>query len=393
MIRLSTRYQGLNTRLIHTGEKPDPATGSAVPPIYQTTTFAFPSNESMLDLMEGRSTGHIYTRFSNPNFAIAEAKIAQLEAAEAALLLASGMAAISTAILTLAGNGDHIISHADIYGGSFGLLHSLLPNFGIATSFVDAADIDAVKKAIRPNTKLILLESPSNPTLQIYDIRQVANLAHEHDVQLIVDNTFSVLNQKPLELGADVVVHSCTKYINGHSDVMAGAIVGTQAFIKNCSDVYRKLGGNLNGFDAWLLIRGMKTLGLRVQRHNENALLVAEYLQQHPRIETVHYPGLPSHPQHKLAADQMTGFGGVLSVELQGGQLEVDQFLNRLELFTRAVSLGSVESLITQPVTAVHHSVPESYRALGGIKPNLIRLSIGIEEVADIIADLEQALS
>ncbi|GMK40786.1 methionine gamma-lyase [Paenibacillus sp. CCS19] len=343
--------------------------------------------------MEGRSTGHIYTRFSNPNFAIAEAKIAQLEAAEAALLLASGMAAISTAILTLAGNGDHIISHADIYGGSFGLLHSLLPNFGIATSFVDAADIDAVKKAIRPNTKLILLESPSNPTLQIYDIRQVANLAHEHDVQLIVDNTFSVLNQKPLELGADVVVHSCTKYINGHSDVMAGAIVGTQAFIKNCSDVYRKLGGNLNGFDAWLLIRGMKTLGLRVQRHNENALLVAEYLQQHPRIETVHYPGLPSHPQHKLAADQMTGFGGVLSVELQGGQLEVDQFLNRLELFTRAVSLGSVESLITQPVTAVHHSVPESYRALGGIKPNLIRLSIGIEEVADIIADLEQALS
>lgn len=390
---MSKQYQGLNSRLIHTGERPDPTTGAVVPPIYQTTTFAFPSNESMLDLMEGRSSGHIYTRFSNPNFEIAEAKIAQIEGAEAALLLASGMAATSTAILTIAGAGDHIISHADIYGGSFGLLHSLFPNFGIETSFVDTANIEAVKEAIRPNTKLILLESPSNPTLRIYDIRQVANLAHEHNIQLILDNTFSVLNQKPLELGADIVVHSCTKYMNGHSDVMAGAIVGTQAFIKECSEVYRKLGGNLNGFDAWLLIRGMKTLGLRMQRHNENAQRVAEYLQQHPRIETVHYPGLPSHPQHKLAADQMTAFGGVLSVELQGGQQEVDRLLNRVELFTRAVSLGSVESLITQPVAAVHHSVPEAYRTLGGIKPNLIRLSIGIEDVVDIIADLEQALN
>lgn len=343
--------------------------------------------------MEGRSSGHIYTRFSNPNFGIAESKISQIEGSEAALLLASGMAATSTSILTLARAGDHMISHADIYGGSFGLLHSLFPNFGIETSFIDATNIEVIKEAIRPNTKIILLESPSNPTLRIHDIRQVANLAHEHNIQLIVDNTFSVLNQKPLELGADIVVHSCTKYMNGHSDVMAGAIVGTQAFIKECSEVYRKLGGNLNGFDAWLLIRGMKTLGLRMQRHNENAQQVAEYLQQHPSIETVHYPGLPSHPQHKLAVDQMTGFGGVLSVELKGGQLEVNRFLNRVALFTRAVSLGSVESLITQPVAAVHYSVPEPYRTIGGIKPNLIRLSIGIEDIVDIIADLEQALS
>ncbi|MGK9250256.1 trans-sulfuration enzyme family protein [Paenibacillus humicus] len=320
------------------------------------------------------------------------AKIAELEGAEAGLVLSSGMAATSTAITALAGSGDHMICHADVYGGSFGLFHSLLPKFGIQTSFVNVTDLEEIEKAIQPNTKVIFLESPSNPTMRICDIRKIADLAHQRNIQVVVDNTFAVLNQKPLELGADVVVHSCTKYLNGHSDVMAGAIVGNQTFINDCIDVFRKLGGNLNGIDAWLLIRGMKTLGLRMQRHNENAQRVAEYLNEHPEIEKVHYPGLISHPQHALAASQMKGYGGVLSLELKGGQSEVDQFLNRVRLFTRAVSLGSVESLITQPVAAVHYNVPEEFRVLGGITPNMVRLSVGVEDIEDILNDLEQAL-
>ena len=392
-IFMSKRFKGFNSNLIHVGERPDPTTGSVIPPIYQTTTFAFPTNESMLDLMEGRASGYIYTRYGNPNYAMAEAKIALMEGAPSALVLASGMAATSTAIMALASAGDHIITHADIYGGTFGLLHELFPRFGLETSFVDVTDLHEIEKAIRKSTKIIFLETPSNPTLRVCDIQSIAQLAHVHGIKVIVDNTFATpYNQRPLELGADVVVHSGTKYLNGHSDVMAGAIVGTEEYIADCVNVFRKLGANLNGFDVWLLIRGMKTFGLRMARHNENGLAVANYLADHPKIERIHYPGLPEHPQHELAKRQMTGFGGVLSVELKGDQGAVNSFLNRSELLTRAVSLGSVESLITQPVAAVHHNVPEAYRNLGGITPHLVRISVGIEDIEDIIEDLEQAL-
>ncbi len=390
----NNRFRGINSTVIHTGEVPDPTTGAVVPPIYQTTTFAFPSNETLWDLMEGRGDGFIYTRYGNPNYGMVEAKIAALEGAESALVLASGMAATSTAVLASAKAGDHIVTHADIYGGNFGLFYELLPKVGMETSFVDATDVEQLEAAIHPNTAIIFIESPSNPTLRVCDLQAIAQIAHARGIRLIVDNTFATpYNQQPLTLGADVVVHSGTKYLNGHSDVMAGAIVGSAAFIADAVQVFRKLGGNLNPIDAWLWNRGMKTFGLRMARHNQNGQAVAEFLASHPRVERVHYPGLPDHPQHALAQRQMRGFGGVLAVDLRGGQAVVNAVLNRVRLFTRAVSLGSVESLITQPVAAVHYNVPEQYRRLGGITSNLIRIAVGIEDIEDIVADLDQALS
>lgn len=388
-----TKYSGFTTNLVHIGERPDPTSGSVIPPIYQTTTFAFETNESILDLMEGRSTGYIYTRYGNPNYTMVEEKIAFLEDAESGLVLASGMAATSTAIMAIVKAGEHIITHADIYGGSFGLFHDILPRFGIETSFVDCSDFSQIEEAVKDNTRVIFLETPSNPVLKIFDIRKISEFAHSREIQVIVDNTFATpYNQKPLNLGADVVVHSCTKYLNGHSDVMAGAIVGNKNYINECVNIFRKLGGNLNGFDAWLLLRGMKTFGLRMERHNKNAQTVAEYLSKHPLAERVHYPGLPEHEQYELAKSQMTGFSGVIGLELRGGQEMINKILNRMKLFTRAVSLGSVESLITQPVAAVHFNVPTNFRKLGGIADNLVRISVGIEETEDIIADLDQAL-
>jgi len=388
-----TNNNGIATNLVHAGDSSDPATGSAIPPIYQTTTFAFETNESIFDLMEGRAPGYIYTRYGNPNYTMAEAKIAYMEEGENALVLASGMAATSTAVLAILKAGDHLITHTDIYGGSFGLFYEVLPRFGIEVSFVDFSDLDQIKDSIKSNTKVIFFETPSNPSLKIFDIRKVSVLAHENDIQVIVDNTFATpYNQKPLKLGADVVVHSCTKFINGHSDVMAGAIVGKSDYINDCINIFRKLGGNLNGFDAWLMIRGMKTLGLRMERHNQNGQKVAEFLSNHPLVEKIYYPGLPQHDGHELAKSQMTGFGSVMSIEIKGGQSVINTFLNRVKLFTRAVSLGSVESLITQPVAAVHYNVPAEYRKLGGITDNMIRISVGIEEAEDIIADLAQAL-
>ncbi|HHV85346.1 MAG TPA: PLP-dependent transferase [Petrimonas sp.] len=388
-----TNYSGISTNLVHAGERPDPVTGSVIPPIYQTTTFAFETNESIFDLMEGRSQGYIYTRYGNPNYTMAEAKIAYLEEGENALVLASGMAATSTAVLAILKAGDHLITHTDIYGGSFGLFYEVLPRFGIEVSFVDFSDLTQIEDTIKKNTKVIFFESPSNPSLKIFDIRKISALAHENDIRVIVDNTFATpYNQKPLNLGADVVVHSCTKFINGHSDVMAGAIIGKADYINECINIFRKLGGSLNGIDTWLMIRGMKTFGLRMERHNQNGQKVAEFLSTHPLVEKIYYPGLPQHERHELAKSQMTGFGSVMSIEVKGGQNTVNAILNRVKLFTRAVSLGSVESLITQPVAAVHYSVPAEYRKLGGITDNMIRISVGIEEVEDVIADLVQAL-
>jgi methionine-gamma-lyase len=387
------RTPGFNTNLVHVGEKPDTATGSVIPPIYQTTTFAFETNESILSLMEGRSTGYIYTRYGNPNYTMVEEKIAFLEGAENGLVLSSGMAATTTACMSIVRAGDHIITHADIYGGSFGLFHDVLPRFGIETGFVDCGDFSQITNAVKENTKVIFLETPSNPVLKIFDIRKISEFARRRGVMVIVDNTFATpYNQKPLSLGADVVVHSCTKYLNGHSDVMAGAIVGAKEYISECVNIFRKLGGNLNAFDAWLLLRGIKTFGLRMERHNHNGQKTAEFLCKHPMVEKTYYPGLPQHEHYALAKSQMTGFGGVVGIAIKGGQETVNKVINRVKLFTRAVSLGSVESLITQPVAAVHFNVPPEFRKLGGITDNLIRISVGIEEPEDIIADLEQAL-
>ena len=391
---MAETLKGLNSLLVHEGEAPDPVTGSVTPPIYQTSTFAFPTNESMADFMNEQKAGYIYTRLGNPNFTVAEAKIARLEGAENALMVSSGMAAVATALMASCGSGDHLIAHADIYGGTFGLLHDLLPRFGVETSFMDLRDPAALGAALRPETKVVYLETPSNPTLRLADIAAIAEIAHSRGVQVIVDNTFATpVNQQPLALGADAVIHSGTKYLNGHSDVIAGAIAGTAEFILACSDVARKLGGTLNAFDAWLLGRGLKTLGLRVGKQNENGQAVAEYLATHAAVREVLYPGLPSHPQHLLAKRQMKGYGGVLSVRLQGGQEAIDRFLDRVQLFARAVSLGSVESLITQPVAAVHRFVPPEFQAMGGITTDLVRIAVGIEDADDLIRDLAQALA
>lgn len=391
---MANARKGLNSLLVHEGEVPDPVTGSVTPPIYQTSTFAFPTNESMADFMAEQKPGYIYTRFGNPNVSIVEAKIAALEGAEKCLVVSSGMAAVSTALTALCSSGDHIVAHADIYGGSFGLMHDLLPRLGIETSFIDLRDPGALAAALRPRTRAVYLETPSNPTLRLADIAALAEIAHAQGVQVIVDNTFATpVNQQPLALGADAVIHSGTKYLNGHSDVIAGAIAGRAEFIGSCIDVARKLGGTLNAFDAWLLGRGLKTLGLRVQQHNENGQAVAEYLAGHAAVAEVLYPGLPSHPQHLLARRQMKGYGGVLSIRLAGGEQAVNRFLDRVQLFSRAVSLGSVESLITQPVAAVHRSVPPEFREMGGITPDLVRIAVGIEDIEDILGDLEQALA
>lgn len=384
---------GFTTRLVHVGEQPDPATGAVIPPIHQSTTFAFPDNQSMLDLMEGRQSGYIYTRYGNPNYTMVEAKLADLEGGEAALVLATGMAATSTAILSTCRAGDHVITHRDVYGGSFGFFYEVLPSLGMTVSFVDMTNLEEVVEAFRPNTRAVFLESPSNPTLQVADIAAISRIAHDRHAQLIVDNTLATpLNQNPLELGADAVVHSCTKYLNGHSDVMAGAIVSNGGFIERCRNMMRKLGGTLNGFDAWLLLRGMKTLELRMQRHNAGAQRVAEFLSEHAAVERVLYPGLPTHPGYDLACRQMKGFGGLLSVVMRGGGSAAGRLIDRCQLFTRAVSLGSVESLITQPVAAVHFNVPMAEREVAGITEGLVRIAVGIEDPADLISDLEQAL-
>ena len=390
---MTNERKGLNTLLVHQGEAPDPITGSVTTPIYQTSTFAFPTNEGMAAFMEEQKAGYIYTRLGNPNFSVVEAKIAALEGAERCLVVSSGMAAVSTALTALCSQGDHVIAHADIYGGTFGLLHDFLPRLGVETSFVDLRDPQALLDALRPQTRVVYIETPSNPTLRLADIAALAEIAHSHGLTVVADNTFATpVNQQPLALGADVVIHSGTKYLNGHSDVIAGLIAGSAEIITACSDVARKLGGTLNAFDAWLLGRGLKTLGLRMQRHNENGQAVAEYLSRHPAVEEVLYPGLPTHPQHELAKRQMRGFGAVLGARLRGGEPAVNRFLDRSELFARAVSLGSVESLITQPVAAVHHFVPPEFQAMGGITPDLVRISVGIEDIDDILGDLAQAL-
>ncbi len=386
---------GFDTKLIHVAEKPDPVMGSVIPPIYTSATFAFPDNRSLDRYMENGGPGFLYTRYGNPNTTMAEAKIAALEGAEAALVLASGTAATFVAITALARTGDHVVCQRGTYGGSFSLLHQVLPRFGIETTFVNLHDIAQVEASIRDNTRVLFVETPSNPTLAIADISALSERAHAMGVKVIVDNTLATpYNQRPLHLGADGVIHSGTKYLNGHSDVISGAIAGDHAYIETCLDLARKTGGTINGFDSWLLVRGLKTLGLRMERHNSNAQAIAEFLASHPKIARVYYPGLPDHPGHELAKRQMPrGYGGVLSIDLKGGQDDVDALIDRVAIFTRAVSLGSVESLITQPVVCVHRSVPEEEKRLAGITRSLVRLSVGIENPEDLMEDLERALS
>lgn len=374
------------TRAIREGQAPDPATGAIITPIYAATNFQRQSID--------QRDGYAYSRVSNPTRAAAEQCLASLENGKYGLLFASGMAA-EVALLGLLRPGDHVVCTRDVYGGTISMWKHLAPQRGISVSYADMRSLEAVENAIQPNTRMLWLESPTNPLTYVLDLPALAALGRERDLLTVVDNTFATpYLQNPLEMGVDVVVHSVTKYLGGHSDILGGALVF------NRDDLWEPLwdqqaigGAVLSPFESWLLLRGMKTLAVRMRAHCENAATIAHYLSQHPKVERVLYPGLPDHPQHALAKQLMRGFGGMIAVYLKTDRAGVDRFCRSLRLFNLASSLGGVESLVGYPATMSHEGLTEAERAERGITDNLVRLSVGIEHVEDLIADLEQGFT
>ncbi len=375
-----------STKAIHAGQEPDPSSGAIMTPIYQTSTYA--------QTGIGEHKGFEYARTANPTRSALEACIAALENGTHGLSFASGMAAES-AVLSLLSAGDHMISCDDLYGGSYRIFERIMSRYNVETSYVTAGNVADYEKAIRPNTKLIWLETPTNPLLRLVDIRAVAEVAHRHNLLLVVDNTFSSpYFQQPLELGADIVLHSTTKYINGHSDVIGGAVVTSNEEVYEALKFHQNAAGAVPGpFDVWLTMRGIKTLAVRMRQHEENAQAVARFLVEHKRVEKVYYPGLPSHPDHELAKRQMSGFGGMVSFQFKGTFADVEQVVRRFKVFTFAESLGGVESLVCHPATMTHGSIPRDIREARGLGDTLLRLSVGIEDIEDILLDLEQVLA
>ena len=373
------------TKAIHSGQGPDPTTGSTITPIYQTSTF---TQEAL-----GKHKGYEYSRTGNPTRAVLETALAALENGKHGLCFASGLAATTT-VLCLLKAGDEIVASDDLYGGTIRLFNRVFSNFNIKTNYVDGRDPKNFESAITSKTKLIWLETPTNPMLRLCDIKAVSQISKAKNILLCVDNTFaSPYFQKPLDLGADVVVHSTTKYLGGHSDVIGGAV------ILNDNDTYEKIkfyqnaiGGIPGAFDSWLVLRGVKTLAVRMKKHEESAQKIAELLEKHPKVKKVNYPGLKSHPQYDLAKKQMTGFGGMISFEVNGDKAATKKIIESTKLFALAESLGGVESLINHPFTMTHVGVPPEHKARLGIVENLIRLSVGIEDTNDLIKDLKQAL-
>jgi cystathionine gamma-lyase len=373
------------TKAIHAGQEPDPSTGAIMTPIFQTATYA----QAGL----GENKGFEYSRTSNPTRSVLEACMAALEDGKYGLAFASGMAAES-AILSLLSAGDHIVSCDDLYGGSYRIFERVMRRYTVETSYVPAGDLDAYEQAIRPNTKMVWLETPTNPLLRLVDIRAIAEIAHRHKLLVVVDNTFaSPYFQQPLKLGADIVVHSTTKYINGHSDVVGGALVLNDEEAYEAIKFYQNAAGGVpSPFDAWLILRGIKTLAVRMRQHEENARAVAGFLAEHPRVERVYYPGLVSHPDHELAKRQMSGFGGMVSFQPKGSLVDIAQIVRRFKVFALAESLGGVESLVCHPASMTHGSIPKDIRESRGLTDTLLRLSVGIEDKEDLMRDLEQAL-
>ncbi|MFB3764772.1 MAG: PLP-dependent aspartate aminotransferase family protein [Methanotrichaceae archaeon] len=383
------------TRCVHAGEAPSIKYRAHTTPIYQTSTFTFDSAEQADAVFSGKEPGYKYIRSSpyTPTHSAFLEKMKSLEGGEAGLSFSSGMAAEAALLLSQMKNGDHLISSDVIYGGTYGLFSSFLPKFGIEVSFVDTTDMEEVKAAFRPNTRVVFLESPANPTMAICDIQEISKIAGEAGAISVVDNTFaSPYFQRPLQLGANAVVESCTKYIGGHSDLLGGVVVGSKDLIKGIIRAASILGGAMGSHEAWLCIRGLKTLHLRMERHAKNAMLLAQFLEGHPKVETVKYPGLTSHPQHEIAKRQMSGFGGMLSFEVKGGVEAGRRLMNCVELCTISVSLGSTDTLIQHPASMTHANVPKDMRVRAGITDSLVRISVGIEDAEDIIADLDQAL-
>lgn len=382
----------VETRLIHTDRELN-ATSAVAPPIFQTATFRGDSAQDFADRASRPRHPEFYTRYGNPTLSQVESVLAALEGSEAALVTGSGMAAVSATVLALVSQGDHVVAQKNHYGGTLNLLNSFLPRFGVQVTQVDQTDTAAFEEAVRPNTKLILIETPSNPLMTLTDIGAIAKLARSRGITTLIDNTFATpINQRPLDLSIDLSFHSATKYFGGHSDLIAGAVMGSSEWITKIWNSHVILGAALGPFDAWLMLRGLRTLSLRVRQHNENAMALAEFLKSHKAVKVVHYPGLKSHPQHDLARKQMSGFGGMLTFEVNGGYEAADRFLSRIHLASRAASLGGIETLAVHPASNFLHYMTLEQAAKIGIAPGLLRISVGLEGKEDLIADFDQAL-
>lgn len=388
------RKMGMSTKTIHAGAHTDPQTGAVVTPIYQSSTFAFEDADHGARLFKREEKGFIYTRIANPTVEALEENVAVLENGFGALATSSGMSAITTVHLALLKSGDHVVCGEALYGPSRLALEKYFVKFGVETTFVDTADLDAVKAAMRPNTRLVYVETPANPTIKITDIAGCAEIAHAQEAVLVVDNTFmSPILQRPLDLGADVVVHSMTKFLNGHADVVAGIIVArTKEMLETIRPVLTTFGGTMDPHQAWLVLRGIKTLSMRVKAGQENARKIAVWLENHPMVEHVAYPGLESHPQYDLGRRQMDGSGSLMSFELKGGFEAGKKMMNRVKVATLAVSLGGIETLIQHPASMTHAGMSAESRRVSGIGEGMVRLSVGCEDYEDLQKDLEQAL-
>ena len=378
---------GFSTRAIHAGQDPDPTTGATIVPIYKTSTY---TQEA-----PGRHKGYEYSRTANPTRTALEECVAALEGADYALAFASGLAA-TTAVMSLLSPGDHVVAGDDLYGGTYRLFDKVLPRSGgLEFTYADTTDAASVEEALRPETRLLWIETPTNPLLTISDIAKLSEMAHERGAFVVVDNTFaSPYFQNPLALGAEIVVHSTTKYMGGHSDVVGGAVATSNEEFWKGIKFYQNAAGAVPGaFDSWIVLRGLKTLAVRMRQHEENALAVARFLQDHPEVDEVYYPGLLDHPQHELAKRQMRGFSGMVSFTLRGGAEAAYAAVQKTRIFHFAESLGGVESLITHPATMTHAAIPREQREARGVTNGLIRLSVGIEDKEDLIADLDGAIS
>jgi cystathionine beta-lyase/cystathionine gamma-synthase len=382
------------TDLIHVAEGISDEAAPLTTPIYETTTFVFQNAKEVLDYNEGRSAKFLYSRYANPTVMAVEEKIAALEGAARALVLSSGQAATTNALLTLLGSGDEVVCSSAIYGGTLHLIADLLPKFGIRSRFVSIDELREPDAVISSATKLLWFESPINPTLRCVDVAAVARACRGRGVLSVIDNTFaSPVNQQPIALGVDLVMHSATKYLNGHSDVTAGVLAGSAEHIEAMLKTRKLLGTILDPYAAYALGRGLKTLAVRIERHNANAIAVARWLERSGRVQTVYYPGLESHPDHGVAARQMKGFGGMVCLDLGGGYDRAARFFDRLKIFKRAASLGGVESLCSLPVLTSQWGHSEEELARAGVTHSMARLSVGLEDPDDLIADLDQALA
>jgi cystathionine beta-lyase/cystathionine gamma-synthase len=383
MLRETEFTMAFSTDCIHAGQEPEPVTGAVTIPIYQTSTYVQPRL--------GEHKGYEYARTQNPTRSALEANLAALERGKHGHCFASGMSATDTVFRLLAA-GDHVVAGENMYGGSFRLFDKVLQRFGLQFTYVDTSNVDNVRRAMQPNTRVLFLETPTNPMMTITDLATCAEVAHAKGAMVVVDNTFcSPYLQRPIELGADIVVHSTTKFLNGHSDSVGGAVISnSDELAERIGFLQNAVGAILSPFDSWLVLRGVKTLAVRMKRHEENGMAMANYLAHHPKVKKLYYPGLPDHPQHELARRQMNGFGAMISFEL-GSKENAANFLNRVHLCSLAESLGGVETLISHPETMTHASVPIETRKRLGITPGLVRISVGIEDIEDLIGDVENA--